>query len=819
MRFPKLSSYSRYTNIIKLLVFVGVLAAILNIAPTQPAKADDSGYDLFPWINTTYIGVAKSGYSYTISDSNFIADHFDEAVAKLAIPNDIIKQRNPHINIYLHTGLGSANGLNIFDIFLAEHPGHTAQEIEGMYIHYKCDVIVNDTNIPGCNLVDIQTGQCSGIPADGCTASSALALSESRVPESFYPVFVAGWHLPNYNSPLYADYGVWNIRKGIDLYGDNYPVDGIFLDNILYVGSYEIDQTIEYWGQPDTGLNHPRNDDYHALFDQVKNRVEQEEGQSLVWYGNVNNMWWIREETPHDDWVLSHLTHATSESWVSPLDFGERYTPFWAVGCTEMKDAWNYSAVHGLNLSVLTYNFPFEGAYAHPDQRTKVFSMAKFYLANNDHLFYGYSEDDLVTTMSTVWNNMAEINIGSSKTNPAGVKDFEGLTGTNKYFDWNNQTTQLNCYTYDTTNVVMARHYDNGLIIARWKGARWQTGTPPANDPAYNSYIDPRVYSVANPYHSQYYIVESDGTLSDTPVSSVTLRTNEATMLLQVCADGVVPSTCGCNGTVLNAGDTCITGTRPTLDSIDNISMTINDVRDIVVQATDPDCPDGQCLNFQISMPHSEAGIAVALTNQGHGKATIHIESSDASIGTSTILVVVTDNGTPPQSDTVSFNITVLPGQPGINHPPTIIEIPDKTIHEQELLLFDVIATDPDSDDTLTLSASNLPTGATFIDHHDRTGTFSWTPTDQQANIYPNIHFEVTDGTEIDTEDITITVLDGTASCTPAWECSNWSVCTDSLQTRSCHDDNNCGSDAGRPVETADCDSTVPGVVNDLTAI
>ena len=56
----------------------------------------------------------------------------------------------------------------------------------------------------------------------------------------------------------------------------------------------------------------------------------------------------------------------------------------------------------------------------------------------------------------------------------------------------------------------------------------------------------------------------------------------------------------------------------------------------------------------------------------------------------------------------------------------------------------------------------------------------------------------------------------GATGCTPSWWCSDWSACTDSIQTRSCNDDNICGSDDGRPVETADCDSTAPGVVTDL---
>jgi hypothetical protein len=150
------------------------------------------------------------------------------------------------------------------------------------------------------------------------------------------------------------------------------------------------------------------------------------------------------------------------------------------------------------------------------------------------------------------------------------------------------------------------------------------------------------------------------------------------------------------------------------------------------------------------------------------------------------------------------------------NQPPELTPINSKTIHEQEVLTFNVLASDDDSEDTLVLSASNLPAGATFTDNGGGSGAFSWTPTDQQASTYPNVHFEVTDGTDTDTEDITITVLDGAADCTPAWDCSDWSVCADSIQTRSCHDNYNCGSDAGRPVESAECDSTEPAVVTDL---
>jgi hypothetical protein len=86
------------------------------------------------------------------------------------------------------------------------------------------------------------------------------------------------------------------------------------------------------------------------------------------------------------------------------------------------------------------------------------------------------------------------------------------------------------------------------------------------------------------------------------------------------------------------------------------------------------------------------------------------------------------------------------------NRPPVLDSIGDKSVIEGQLLQVTISAIDPDGD-TLTYSASNLPQGASF---DSLTQTLSWTP-DKEGN-YPDIHFEVSDGSLTDTEDITITV-------------------------------------------------------------
>ena len=67
--------------------------------------------------------------------------------------------------------------------------------------------------------------------------------------------------------------------------------------------------------------------------------------------------------------------------------------------------------------------------------------------------------------------------------------------------------------------------------------------------------------------------------------------------------------------------------------------------------------------------------------------------------------------------------------------PPTVTVPGPQTVNEGVLLAFSVSATDPDGG-TVQLRASNLPTGATFVDNLNNTGSFSWTPASDQSGNY-----------------------------------------------------------------------------------
>src|SRR6266702_719734 len=107
---------------------------------------------------------------------------------------------------------------------------------------------------------------------------------------------------------------------------------------------------------------------------------------------------------------------------------------------------------------------------------------------------------------------------------------------------------------------------------------------------------------------------------------------------------------------------------------------------------------------------------------------------------TNVISVRVTDNGTPPLSDTRSFTIIVNE----VNSAPVLVPISEKTVNEGSLLAFTAIATDADipaNSLTFTLDPG-APAGATI---NATNGVFSWTPPNGFSPATNTVTIRVTD--------------------------------------------------------------------------
>ena len=99
--------------------------------------------------------------------------------------------------------------------------------------------------------------------------------------------------------------------------------------------------------------------------------------------------------------------------------------------------------------------------------------------------------------------------------------------------------------------------------------------------------------------------------------------------------------------------------------------------------------------------------------------------------------------------------VTITVSEVG-NQTPLLSVIGSQSTTEGTLLGFSVSATDADGT-TPVLTASPLPSGASFTDNGDGSGTFDWTPDFVQAGIY-NVTFTASDGVLADSEIVQITV-------------------------------------------------------------
>ncbi len=187
----------------------------------------------------------------------------------------------------------------------------------------------------------------------------------------------------------------------------------------------------------------------------------------------------------------------------------------------------------------------------------------------------------------------------------------------------------------------------------------------------------------------------------------------------------------------------------PVLGAIGNRAVNEGQLLQFTVSATDP---DSDALNFAgASLP-----TGASLTDNNNGTATFSWTPGFNQAGNyQNVTVTVTDNGSPPESDSELFTITVG----NVNRPPVLGAIGNRTINQGQLLAINITASDPDGD-AVSFAGGILPSGASLIDNNNGTASFSWTPGASQTGPF-SVTVSVTDnGTppQSDSETFTITV-------------------------------------------------------------
>ena len=168
----------------------------------------------------------------------------------------------------------------------------------------------------------------------------------------------------------------------------------------------------------------------------------------------------------------------------------------------------------------------------------------------------------------------------------------------------------------------------------------------------------------------------------------------------------------------------------PVLDAIAAQSIPENEMLVVQVSGNEPDSEDQNAVAFRAE--NLPAGAAFDPATRTFSWT----PTFDQSGNYADIRMIMTAGNL---SDTTSFDIVVT----HVNRTPVLDQIMAQQVDENQSLTFSISGSDPDVEDDgkLTLSAENLPVGATF---DPATRTFSWTPTFEQSGSY-DVRFAVTD--------------------------------------------------------------------------
>ncbi len=174
----------------------------------------------------------------------------------------------------------------------------------------------------------------------------------------------------------------------------------------------------------------------------------------------------------------------------------------------------------------------------------------------------------------------------------------------------------------------------------------------------------------------------------------------------------------------------------------------------------DPSVLEGDTLRFLIGIKNPWSGSAtLALRDAPAGAA---LDTVGLSVGKASFIWKPTYNQGRVETYAVTFVYSTTEKRVektlavkilNVNRPPKITPIVDQKVKENETLSFKPVASDPDGD-SLTLTASNLPQGATFA-----SGSLVWKPVVGQAGNY-SVKFKAADREDSDFVSVLITVGD-----------------------------------------------------------
>ncbi|MBU1198155.1 hypothetical protein KJ765_06650 [Candidatus Micrarchaeota archaeon] len=537
------------------------IAYVMVILLFAPFASATESIDYFPWINTVFYA-PDSGPDDFQNSRLFIATHYDTAIGNFENNLGAIRSRNLRVRLVPIARMNYilADYAQLLSDFQLDN-GLLDYQVEKVFLHHKCNVKLSGQNpVPGCNLVNEEEMTCDPTnPPSECDRSDAEELQQSQAPPADSMLYTEGWRHRNYIGPIPHVFSLWYLERLLsETYSGANTPDGFFWEDNVYLPEDEyngavpyVEKTREYsdFINPQTHYA----DSYFSHYSSIAFNFRSSH-PNLFFINDVTSMDTIDPEEYYGNEAIDELDHITPLSWVNPKNDGEMNTPSWIKDCFDLHETWDITTNRGHEMSVFSFNDVTSPGW----DKTRAFSIAKYYLVQNPNLFYGYNErmgGD--SAQAYQWNPMVEVNLGAPKINRGGVRDFQGNTGTNNFFDWLTSGAAPVCggVVGQHAFIVMARNFDYGLVLARWKPL--QCGDPTPECQSFSLEEEIFLNDQSKTYGEAFHIVNIDGTLSPEPVQSVMLATNEAVLLMNACREGIISENCACGGDIAEEGQYC----------------------------------------------------------------------------------------------------------------------------------------------------------------------------------------------------------------------------------------------------------------------
>lgn len=478
------------------------------------------------------------------ADADFIAEHYDMYMWGGPIVKDAFDASAYPTSLWLHGGISIPHIRGSWEAeWWLNDPvwnvdGYTWDDITMHYMYDNSNAFNGslgpDYVWPGWNPQDEfgQTGcrKPGKPPKDPNRTAECITDAEvkTEVPGATHP----WWNLSIIKDPTDPNLGkAWlelTSDKMVNYYGTTgTEFNGVFLDNAAFFTSdidFGLDETFTYETPEGPG---PANISHYldklVFVPYFTEATENKLGwPNMVMVANLVNPHatcnpWSSSYKKDD--ILSYIENILNERWISTNDpccppLRASNIP-WFLDCPF------------LDYMDIGKGYIFTCRDPDDSDRGKTFSLATFYMINHQMAFYYYlSEGDHMSGGEYIedfqWNPLVEFHVGQPNQNQLGLPDFQGNTGTNLYFVWENGPAE-NPYK------ILGREYlrNDGkrvLILSKIMADGESEGQNPT------THLLPL----------KWYRLMPDMTWSE-PLTYITLENNEGAILLKYIKDEPPP--------------------------------------------------------------------------------------------------------------------------------------------------------------------------------------------------------------------------------------------------------------------------------------